>query len=150
MTTTEQSKITHPIKLAFLQNYLQCKYITDTCRAVGVSSAGFYKWLNTDKIFSGEVETIKKEIKQRRLDELEAELHSRAMGSKSKQSDILLMFELKAEAPEKYREKPPETRLIGDITVKLAVPPYTDNPVLPEARKQISSGSAIIDSKEGQ
>ena len=133
-TTGIDGKITHPKKIAFLQNYPRIKGIVATCEAIGIDPKTYYNWCNADKLFLQEVQRVKKEVDDRRLQLYEAELDKRVMFG-SKQSDILLMFGLKALNPEKYRERPPETRLIGDITVKLAVPAYTDNPVLPPAKQ---------------
>jgi len=127
-------------KQAFLENYPKIKGIVATCDAIGIDPKTYYNWLNADKLFFQKVQRVKKEVDDRRLQLYEAELDKRVMFG-SKQSDILLMFGLKALNPEKYRERPPETKLIGDITVKLAVPPYTDNPVLPPPVKQIPAKS---------
>lgn len=130
------SEITHPKKQAFLDNYPKVKRIIETCRATSIGTTKFYDWLRDDDVFKEAWETLKKEVDQQRLEQYEDELDKRALGGASKQSDILLMFGLKAFDPGKYREKPPETRLVGDIVVKLAVPAYTDTPILQEEPKK--------------
>jgi len=134
----EDIKIKHPKKLAFLENYPKFLFATKTAEAIGIDESTHYEWLNGDKAYSQAFQEIKKKIYAKRLEENEAEIHRRGLNK----SDLLLIFETKALAPERYREKPPETRLIGDITVKLSVPPYTDHPVLPPeaAPKQLKEG----------
>ncbi len=117
MSTTEK-------KQAFLDNYKEFGYITNTCRAIGVSYSRYYEWMS-DESFSSASSAIKKEIDNDRLDRYEAELDKRVLTAPSKQSDILLMFGLKALKPDVYREK--VTPLIGgDIKIIMAIPGYDE------------------------
>lgn len=136
-------QITHPKKLAFLENYPRFKTITETAEAIGVSRAGVYKWLNEDDIFVSKVDALKKEIEAQLIEKHEQNIDDVAFGEKTPAQSRIFgsLVRLRAIAPDKYREKPPETRLVGDIVVKLAVPAYTDNPVmLEEPKKQLKEG----------
>lgn len=120
------AKITHPKQREFLENYPKFNVTQYTCDALGMGDSTVYNWLNQDELFNKTFGTLKKRINQKRLELFEKELDNRALHG-SKQSDILLMFALKAENPDKYREKPPMiTQLTGNITVKMDIPPYKD------------------------
>ena len=145
--------ITHPKKLAFLQNYPKFQSITATAEAIGIHRDTVHRWLNKDDpqgsgdvIFISEFSRIKKELEAELIEKHEANIDNVAFGDKTPAQSRIFgsLVRLRAIAPEKYRERPPETRLIGDITVKLAVPPYTDNPVLPPPAKQLPAKSDII------
>ena len=147
--TKETTTITHPKKLAFLQNYPKFQSITATAEAIGISRHIVHRWLNKDDkqgsgdvIFINEFSRIKKELEAELIEKHEANIDNVAFEEKTPAQSRIFgsLVRLRAIAPEKYREKQPETRLIGDIVVKLAVPPYTDNPILPPV-KQIKEGS---------
>ena len=147
------SKITHPKKLAFLQNYPKFQSITATAEAIGIHRDTVHRWLNKDDpqgsgdvIFISEFNRIKKEIEAELIEKHEKNIDNVAFGDKTPAQSRIFgsLVRLRAIAPEKYRERPPETRLIGDIVVKLAVPPYTDNPILPPPAKQLKEGSDAI------
>ena len=125
-------------KQAFLDNYRKFGYITKTCTAIGVSYSKYYAWLG-DEVFSKQSSAIKKELDNDRLDRYETELDSRALGGVSKQSDILLMFGLKALRPDVYREKVSESRFMGDIKIIMAIPGYDESLRLTEV-KQLKEG----------
>ena len=80
-----------------------------------------------DTLFLG-----KKEIDADRLEEIEAELHKRAMDKDVYGSTTALIFEAKALNPAKYREKQSVPLIAGDITIKLAIPDYDDKLRLPQ------------------
>jgi len=154
---TDKDTITHPKKLAFLENYPKFQSITATAEAIGISRHIVHRWLNKDDpqgsgdvIFISEFNRIKKEIEAELIEKHEKNIDNVAFGDKTPAQSRIFgsLVRLRAIAPEKYRERPPETRLIGDIVVKLAVPPYTDNPVLPPPAKQLPAKSDII--KEGK
>lgn len=111
-------------KAEFLEHYPTFLRTRKTAEAVGITEKTIYRWLEGDKDFKSEMTEVKKKIDTDRLEEVEKEIHRRGMDGESKQSDILLMFEAKALYPERYREKPQLIPLLGDITVKLAIPPY--------------------------
>jgi len=127
--TQETTKeLTHPKQLLFLKNLRQYEGIIVTCQATGIDPKTYYNWLEASKTFFQQVQSIKKEIDDKRLGQYEAELKKRILDEKSKQSDILLMFALKS-LDSRYRDKQ-DTHITGDIIVKLSVPSYKDNPVM--------------------
>lgn len=117
---SEQSAITHPKKLAFLENYKKFKRIHDTAKAIGVGVSTVYQWLQEDDVLSDKAEVIKKEIDAERLELYEAELDKRALTG-SKQSDILLMFGLKALNRDKYEGKQAQA-FQGTIIIQSPMP----------------------------
>ena len=116
------AKINHPKQRAFLENYPKFKVYKHTAEAIGSAEMTFWHWTERCKDFKEALEALKKRVNQERLQLYEAELDKRALGGVSKQSDILLMFALKAEDPDKYREKVNAIPVSGNIVVELAVP----------------------------
>jgi len=117
----------------FLELYSENGSLKDSAQGAGIANSTPWFWEQSDEGFKTAYQKAKAIYKEKLLDELESELKKRSLDAKERGSIIALIFALKAEAPEKYRDNPPETRLTGDITIKLAVPSYTDNPILPEA-----------------
>jgi len=145
-------KITHHKKLLFLENYPKFQSITATAQAIGISRDTVHRWLNKDDprgcwdaLFADEFSRIKKEMERELIEKHEQNIDNVAFEAKTPAQSRIFgsLVRLRAIAPDKYREKPTETKLIGDITVKLGVPAYTDNPMLPE-RKQLKEGSDAI------
>ena len=122
--TVEQliASITHPKKRAFLENYYKFINTKQTTMAIGVCETTPYDWFKTDKVFNEAYLRVKKRIDTDRLEEVEAEIHKRALEGLSKQSDILLIFEAKSLDPNKYREKPVMIPISGDIIVRHMIP----------------------------
>ena len=150
---TDKKIITHPKKLAFLQNYPKFQSITATAEAIGISRDTVHRWLNKDDpqgsgdvIFINEFNRIKKELERELIEKHEANIDNVAFDPKTPAQSRVFdsLVRLRAIAPEKYREKQPETKLIGDIVVKLAVPPHTNNPILPPPAKQLKEGRNAI------
>ena len=113
-----QQKITHPKKLAFLENYPRFIRTTLTARAIGVAEVTIYDWRKTDEAFNKAFLEVKKKVETDRLEELEEEMHKRALDK----SDLLLIFSVKKLDPS-YREKS-ETHISGDIVFKSLIPEH--------------------------
>ena len=113
-------------KQAFLDNYPNFLRATKTAIAIGIDESCHYRWLEADEVYKQAFQSLKKEVDSDRLDRYEKELDKRALGGESKQSDILLMFGLKALDPSKYREKQTVPMIMGDITIKMAIPAYDE------------------------
>ncbi len=126
----KKDKELSPKKKAFIEYYPKFKRISKTAQAVGICQRTVYDWLKRDEVFNTAFSTLKKEIDQQTLEEVEAELEARALGRKpAKMADVLLMFLAKGLAPDKYRERSLiDKAVIGDITVKMAIPPYANSP----------------------
>ena len=133
----ETTTITHPKKLAFLQNYPKFGISKLTAKAIGIGESTVRAWNRDDKVFFNAFNALKKEIEAELIELHERNIDNVAFGEKTPAQSRIFgsLVRLRAIAPEKYRERQPETRLIGDITVKLAVPAYTDNPVLPPPKQ---------------
>ena len=102
-------------KERFLEKYPKYCQIDKTAKATGIDRSTFYKWLEEDSEFAKGFEDAKK----RAVETLEAEAYRRAVKGVNKPiyykgqrcgyvreySDSLLIFLLKGNAPEKYRER---------------------------------------------
>ena len=122
----DTNSIKNPKKKLFIENFCKYRNIPETAIAIGVGVSTAYAWLAADKSLRDKIESIKKQIDEIRLARYEQELDKRALGE-SKMSDVLLMFALKSLNRDKYGDKPVETKLVGDVMVKLAVPPYRED-----------------------
>jgi hypothetical protein len=112
-----------------------------TAEAIGVHEFTPYDWQTRSETYRHAFLALKKKIDNERLERLEKELEKRALGGESKQSDILLMFNLKALDP-KYRDRVPTMPFEGTIKVELSVPrPPGDIEAL-EAQKQLPKGKS--------
>lgn len=138
MVTDERLvSITHPDKRAFLENYPKFKMISKTAEAIGVSRRVVYNWLDSDEDFSHTMHAIKKELDQDLLELHEKDLKDIAFDTTTPKNVRVLahFFILKALDPDKYREKPLiDKAIIGDITIKLAIPPYNEGMRLEESK----------------
>ena len=130
-------------KQLFLDNYPTFITIKATAEAVGISKDIVQRWLNEndprgsgDKQFFTAFSLIKKEVERELIEKHEKNIDNVAFEERTPAQSRIFgsLVRLRAIAPEKYREKTPETRLIGDITVKLAIPSYEDNPKLGEPK----------------
>lgn len=143
------SQITHEKKRAFLENYPTFCVTTQTAKSIGVDDRTVRRWVAGDDVFMSALSALKKEIDNTRLQRYEAELDRRVLETPSKQSDILLMFGLKAFNPDKYREKPiTETRISGNVVIKMDIPPYRDE--LPPAESKLRLASGTEDSQKAE
>lgn len=129
-------------KQRFLDNYPKFLRATKTAAAIGIGECTHYKWIEADEVYRKAFRELKKRVDSDRLEQIEKEVHDRAMGGTSKQSDILLMFEAKALDPGKYREKQAIPTIVGDITIKMAIPPYDEAPtnVIEGKYKEVTNG----------
>lgn len=114
-------------KQAFLDNYATFDGIMAVCEAIDINYSTYWRWMQGDEVFSKQCTALKKEVDSKRLDRYEKELDNRALGGTSKQSDILLMFGLKALKPGVYREQVSTHPLIGDIKIVMAIPGYDES-----------------------
>ena len=135
------ARVTHPKHRAFLENYPKFRITKTTAEAVGIGETTIYDWFLKCRPLREAFEALKKRIDAHRLQIYEAELDKRALEGTSKQSDILLMFALKAEAPDKYREKVNTIPFTGNIKVELSVPRPQ---LMTIENKQIGGGSNAI------
>ena len=126
-------------KQAFLDNYPKFIRATKTAEAIGIDESCHYRWIADDEEYKLAFQAIKKEVDSNRLEENLVEVHRRGLDK----SDLLLMFETKALAPEIYREKVAESRFIGDIKIIMAIPGYDESLRLTEV-KQLKEGDNAV------
>ncbi len=89
------------MKKAFLETFAECGIVTAAAKVVGIRRDTVYSWRKDDPSFADAMDAAGDEA----TEALEGEARRRAMES----SDTLLIFMLKANRPEKYRDKPPVT-----------------------------------------
>jgi len=103
------------LKSRFLEKFVKYCIVGKAARAAGISRSQVYNWLEGDKAFARRFEYARKDV----LEMLEAEAIRRASkgvnkpvfylgekcGAIREYSDTLLIFLLKANDPEKYRER---------------------------------------------
>jgi len=126
MTTRNEVTRVTPKKEAFIQNYTHIGTVKGAAAATGVTRKTIYEWLKADSAFNAEFERAKEDV----TDELEQEAKRRAYEGVDKPiywqgklvdtikeySDTLLIFLLKGNRPDKYRERS-EHHLSGDVKV---------------------------------
>lgn len=113
--TSLQRAQTKEKQAAFLKQYTAAGEIGTAATAVGIHRDTHYRWLKADKRYRKEFDNAT----QLRVEVLETEVRRRALvgwdepvyykgqkvGDVHKFSDVLLIFALKGEKPEKYRER---------------------------------------------
>ena len=127
-------------KRKFLRLYAQCGTIELTANECKVTRHTVYNWIHADPDFAAKVEAIKPIAKEVYVGILEEEARRRAVegvlepvyykgmlvDKVRKYSDVLLIVLLKANAPEKYRERTEITGegggpiLIKEVEVRLS------------------------------
>ena len=110
------------LKKAFLKTYSSCGHITEAAPAAGISRMAHYRWLESDPVYAEQFRQLKADVHAKMIDELERELHRRAVegveepvfgslgcdakgkslgtgivGKVRKYSDTLLIFKLRSE-----------------------------------------------------
>lgn len=135
-----KAKITHPDKLAYLEQYPKFKRVMKTAQAVGVSDSTIRVWRREDETFNTAFHALKKEIKADLIAIHEKNIHDIATDKITPPQSRIFgsLVILRAEAPDKYREKSvTETKLTGNITVKMAIPRPNDPRITEVKPKQI-------------
>jgi hypothetical protein len=133
-----QGTATAARKASFLEQFKAAGTISAACRAAGIDRGTHYHWLKGDPQYARDfeeaghvrVELLETEARRRALTGWEEPVYQRGklVGHIRKFSDTLLIFLLKAERPEKYRERY-EARIKGadrpiTFTLDLPRPPH--------------------------
>ena len=146
------SKISNPNQLLFLENYPKFKSVKLTALAVGISENLPYDWkYRKDKAFTDAYELLKKRIKEELIAAHEQNIDNLAFDEKTKdQSRIFAsLVRLRAEAPDKYREKPVEHKFTGEILIKTNIPrPQIEAPDSGSTTKEIEASDSGSTMKE--
>ncbi len=116
------NEITDPIKRAFLVAFVECGSINESSKLAGNERTTVWYWRRDDAQFAEAFKVAEQIYGANYLNVLQQELKKRSLDRSAPMSTVALFFALKAEAPEKYRETVPETRLTGEITIKLSLP----------------------------
>lgn len=123
------SQIKHPKKLAFLEVYPTKCVSKHTAEAIGITEWTHYNWLRKDTVYNTAFTALKKEIEAHLIEIHEQNIDNVAFSKDTPAQSRIFgsLVRLRAIAPDKYRERPLiDKAIIGDITVKLATPPYND------------------------
>ena len=139
------SKISDPVKLAFLQKYPEIRVVGETATLVKSSERTIYRWLSLDKDFNAAWQILKKENKARIVELHEQNIDNLAFDEKTKdQSRIFAsLVRLRAEWPDKYREKPVEHKFTGEILIKTNIPrPQIEAPDSGSTTKEIEASDS--------
>jgi len=138
-------------KRIYLQSYAKSGSVKLSNKVAGISYGATWFWRQEDEEFAEASKVAEAIYRDNLLDELEAELKKRSLDKDAQMSTVALFFALKAEHPDKYREKVAD-KFIGEITVKLALP-VRQYEALPESQISIMEGEVIEDAtkqEEGQ
>ena len=115
-----QERTTQRARALFLAELTKRGVVTDACRAVGVGRQTVYDWRKADEVFATEwddavtqaIETAEAEAYRRAVEGVDEPVFGRVgrdqdgeVGVIRKYSDALLTTILKANKPEKYRER---------------------------------------------
>jgi len=132
---------------AFLECYREMGVIKRACEVAGVGRSSHYEWMEANPEYQRAFESAQEDA----ADSLEAEVYRRAVkgvkksvgwykgvpgGHVREYSDILLMFQLKALRPEKYRER-------HDVEVRGALANIDISALPDEAVARIAAGEPI-------
>ena len=114
----------------FLAVYAEMGVIKRACKVAGVGRSSHYEWMEDNPAYRAAFEAAKEDA----ADTLEAEVFRRAVtgvekpvgwykgvagGKVREYSDLLLMFQLKALRPEKYRERVDVRGVLAHLEVSL-------------------------------
>lgn len=111
----ESGTILHSKKEAFLAAYVECGTVSHAARAAGICRDTHYEWLNCDEDYAVAFEKAKKdaceclerEARRRAIEGVDEPVYQNGqlVGYKRRYSDTLLIFMLKGEAPDKYKDR---------------------------------------------
>ncbi len=122
--TTRGEKNRQVKQAAFLSSLRRTGNVTAAARDAGVSRSTYYRWIDIDPEYAGQVEAVSEEL----ADELEQEARRRALegveepvfrggervGTIRKFSDSLLLAMLRAKRPEQFRDSVDVTNRLED------------------------------------
>ena len=132
----------------FLQLFPSYRVPQQVTNHIGISHSTFWTWLARDKLFAATYNALKKETAEHLILLHEKNIDEVALGAKTPAQSRIFgsLVRLRAEAPDKYREKVEGIKLPGEITVRLAMPSYAEmksakeNLRLEAERKQLTAG----------
>jgi len=118
-----EPQITHPKKIAFLDNYLTYKNISKTAQYINVNRRTVFDWRKEDEVFSNALDILQSVRNEVKLEGYEAKIDEMIDDptTPAVTRAILLMFVVKKHDPT-YRDKVVEHRVSGDIIFKHNMP----------------------------
>lgn len=121
------SKVTDPKKRTYLDLLSKIHYSSQVTREMGIAHGLPFNWRVEDKSFSDAYDAIKKQEDDYWLHFHLDNIRTITGDSTTPPQTRLLgsFFEVKKLDPS-YRDNAQEARIVGDITVHLAIPPYDE------------------------
>jgi len=116
------TEIDNPQKRAYLISYTRTGSNNKASDSAQTERTTSWRWKRDDEQFKQAFSVADEIYSHNYLNELQQELKKRATDKTAQMSTIALFFALKAEAPDKYREKAAPL-ISGEVTIKLALPP---------------------------
>jgi len=116
-----KSKLTPEVRLKAVEAYAKSGILTVAAKEAGVCRTTLWAEARRNKAFKRQLEQAKGVY----TDYLEGILNERIADGKDKMSGVLLMFKLKAEMPDKYRERV-DHKVEGNIKIISGVPRPND------------------------
>lgn len=135
------AKITHPKKRLFLEHYPKFNVSKYTADAIDVNEATIWRWLDGDETFKQAMQALKKDLALARIEIHEKNIHDIALDPKTPPQTRVFgsLVVLRAESPDKYREKPVKYELTGDINFNIKAP-EPDYKITTEETKLLKEG----------
>ena len=135
-------EITNTDQRIFLEHYPKFNTTVGTCEAIGICEATPYNWRNKDGVFNKAFIALKKDLALKLVELHEKNIDDIAFDKLSPAQSRIFgsLVRLRAEAPDKYREKQSTPTLIGNVTIKMAVPEYKELPFVDAEVKEIAEG----------
>lgn len=116
-------QVKHEKQRLFLEEYPKFRISSQTCEAIGIGESTPRSWYK-DEVFNSAFIALKKEVSRKLIEEHEKNIDTVAFGEKTPAQSRIFgsLVRLRAEAPDKYREKVVATPLIGNVTIKMDIP----------------------------
>jgi hypothetical protein len=118
-------EITNPKQRLFLEKYPEYRFINHTCEKIGLDDSTVRKWRLGGGVFNHAFTLLKKEVSSKIVDLHEKNIDDVAFNKETPAQSRIFgsLVRLRAEAPDKYREKPTtEHKLTGNIVIQMDIP----------------------------
>lgn len=158
--TEKTNIISHPKKAAFLAAYVECGTISHAAKAAEIRRETHHEWVRSDPVYAAAfaeakeqaVECLEREARRRAIEGVDEPVYQggELVGYKRRYSDTLLIFMLKAEAPDKYKERMDQNLNATLNTNKMQINVVMDenfygnaNRIYPQALSVPSDGASL-------
>lgn len=137
----QQLETTIHNKTVFLEQYPTFTSVTGTAKAIGINKHTVYRWLRLDKHFITAFARLKKEVQLHTIELHEKNIYDIALDEKTPPQSRIFgsLCILRANDPDKWREKANAIPISGELKVILSVPPYSDD---------VTHGKLLVEGKQ--